>query len=58
MQNAQYFSDFNRIWCFSTDFHSCPNIKFHGHQPSRSEADACRERDRYDAANRRFFVSM
>jgi len=35
-------------------FIDVPNIKFHGHQPSRSEADTCRERDGYDKANRRF----
>jgi len=55
MQIAQYFSQtLTEFGVSQLIFIDVPNIKFHGHQPSRSEADICRERDGHDKVKRHF----
>jgi hypothetical protein len=55
MQNAQYFSQTLIEFGVSQQiFTDVPNIKFHGHQPSRGEADISRERAECDKATWRF----
>ena len=46
MLNAQYFSETLTEFGVSQQiFTDIPNIKFHGYQPSKREADTCRERE-------------